>query len=202
MISQNQVIDSLPVHLSPLVAYQDYQQYTARDQAVWRFLLEQLKRNLKQSAHPTYLEGLQRTGISADAIPRIEDINQCLNKLGWRAVVVNGFLPPAIFMQFQAIKVLVIAVNIRSFEHMLCTPDPDIVHESAGHAPFLIDIDYAEFLQYFGELGMRSIACKADMDVYEAVRYLSIIKETPNASASDIAEAERKLACATEKNST
>ncbi|MFT5137043.1 MAG: phenylalanine-4-hydroxylase [Arenicella sp.] len=202
IISQDQVIDSLPVHLRPFVAYQDYQQYTARDQAVWRFLLEQLKRNLSQSAHPTYLEGLQRTGISADAIPRIEDINQCLNKLSWRAVVVDGFLPPAIFMEFQAIKVLVIAVNIRPFEHMLYTPAPDIVHESAGHAPFLIDIDYAEFLQYFGELGMRSISCKADMDVYEAVRYLSIIKETPNASASDIAEAKRKLAYATEKNPT
>ncbi|MFT6044903.1 MAG: phenylalanine-4-hydroxylase [Arenicella sp.] len=70
MISQDQVIDGLPVHLRPFVGYQDYQHYTARDQAVWHFLLEQLKRNLSQSAHPTYLEGLERTGISADAIPK------------------------------------------------------------------------------------------------------------------------------------
>lgn len=201
MISQDQVIDSLPVHLRPFVAYQDYQQYTARDQAVWRFLLVQLKRNLSQSAHPTYLEGLEKTGISTEAIPRIEDINQCLNEIGWRAVVVDGFLPPAIFMEFQAIKVLVIAVNIRSFEHMLYTPAPDIVHESAGHAPFLIDIDYAEFLQRFGELGMRSIASKADFDIYEAVRLLSIIKETPNASAAEILEAEKALQSASEHNS-
>lgn len=202
MVSQDQVIDSLPVHLRPFVAYQDYQQYTPRDQAVWRFLLEQLKRNLSESAHPTYLEGLERTGISTEAIPRIEDINQCLNHIGWSAVVVDGFLPPAIFMEFQAIKVLVIAVNIRSFEHMLYTPAPDIVHESAGHAPFLIDIDYAEFLQRFGELGMRSIASKADMDTYEAVRLLSIIKEAPNTSAAEVLEAERVLQATNQQNTT
>ncbi|MEM7357986.1 MAG: aromatic amino acid hydroxylase [Pseudomonadota bacterium] len=193
MITQEQVIQSLPSHLQPFVAHQDYSQYTPRDQAVWRFLLEQLKLNLRSSAHPTYLEGLERTGISQQRIPRIEDINHCLNKIGWRAVVVDGFLPPAIFMEFQALKVLVIAVNMRSFAHMLYTPAPDIVHESAGHAPFLIDIDYAEFLQSFGELGMAAIANKGDIEVYEAVRNLSIVKETPNASSKDITAAEQQL---------
>jgi phenylalanine-4-hydroxylase len=105
-------------------------------------------------------------------------------------------------MEFQAIKVLVIAVNFQSFEHMLYTPAPDIVHKSAGHAPFLIDTDYAEVLQHFGELGMPSIASKADIDVHQGIRLHSIIKETPNASASDIAGAEREPTSATEKNLT
>lgn len=193
MITQEQVIQSLPSHLQPFVAHQDYSQYTPRDQAVWRFLLEQLKLNLSTSAHPTYLEGLEKTGISQQRIPRIEEINHCLNQIGWRAVVVDGFLPPAIFMEFQALKVLVIAVNMRSFAHMLYTPAPDIVHESAGHAPFLIDIDYAEFLQRFGELGMVSIANKGDIEVYEAVRNLSIVKETPDATPEEINKAESQL---------
>ena len=199
---QRQVIQSLPSHLQPFAAYQDYSAYTARDQAVWRFLLHQLKTNLSQSAHPTYLEGLEKTGISIDEIPRIEHINSCLNKLGWQAVVVDGFLPPAVFMEFQALKVLVIAVNIRSFEHMLYTPAPDIVHESAGHAPFIIDIDYSEFLQRFGELGMQAIANKADMDVYEAIRNLSILKETMSSTIDEIATAESELTKATESNTS
>lgn len=191
--SQQQVIDSLPAHLQPFVATQDYSQYTPRDHAVWRFLLHQLRSNLADSAQPTYLEGLQRTGITAEAIPRIEDINACLSHIGWRAVVVDGFLPPAIFMEFQAIKVLVIAVNMRSFEHMLYTPAPDIVHESAGHAPFLIDIDYAEFLQRFGELGMQALSNQEDMEVYEAVRNLSIVKETADATEQQITAAQDRL---------
>ena len=178
MQSQQQVIDSLPKHIQPFVALQDYSLYSPRDHAVWRFLLHQLSFSLDDKAHKTYFEGLSKTGINKESIPKIEDINHCLNKLGWRAVAVDGFLPPAIFMEFQALKVLAIAVNIRSFEHMLYTPAPDIIHESAGHAPFLIDIDYAEFLQRFGELGMRAINNQYDIDVYEAVRNLSIIKES------------------------
>jgi len=193
MTTQQQVVQSLPSHLQPFVARQDYAQYTPRDQAVWRFLLTQLQQNLSASAHPTYAKGLAKTGITIEAIPRIEEINQHLNEFGWRAVVVDGFLPPAIFMEFQAIKVLVIAVNMRSFENMLHTPAPDIVHESAGHAPFLIDIDYAEFLQRFGELGMVAIANQADVDVYEAIRALSIVKEAPTATPSKIAAAEQHL---------
>jgi len=193
MQTQADVIQSLPAHLQPFVATQDYQLYTARDHAIWRFLIHQLAFSLKGEAHDTYFNGLAKTGIGFEQIPRIEDINQCLSLLGWRAVAVDGFLPPAVFMEFQAIKVLAIAVNIRSFEHMLYTPAPDIIHESAGHAPFLIDIDYAEFLQRFGELGMQAIANQHDVDHYEAVRELSIVKENPASSDAQIAKAEQAI---------
>ena len=193
MTSQKDVIKSLPIHLQPFVATQDYSQYTSRDHAIWRFILHQLKFSLKDVAHQTYFEGLEKTGIGLEEIPRIEDINACLNELGWQAVAVDGFLPPAVFMEFQAIKVLAIALNIRSFEHMLYTPAPDIIHESAGHAPFLVDIDYAEFLQRFGLLGMRAIANQHDMDVYEAVRQLSIIKESAASTEQQIKEAQGQV---------
>ena len=190
MISQQDVINNLPAHLQPFVAIQDYSQYTSRDHAIWRFLLHQLKFSLKTSAHPTYFEGLKATGIGLESIPKIEEINAKLNKLGWQAVAVDGFLPPAVFMEFQARKVLAIALNIRSFEHMLYTPAPDIIHESAGHAPFLVDIDYAEFLQRFGELGMQAVANQHDMDIYEAVRQLSIVKENTDSTDEQIAQAQ------------
>ncbi|MBT8115039.1 MAG: aromatic amino acid hydroxylase, partial [Arenicella sp.] len=200
MEQQSQIIASLPEHLRPFVATQHYESYTPRDHAVWRFLLHQLNTNLRDSAQANYFTGLEKTGIGLEAVPRIEDINHSLNKLGWRAVVVDGFLPPAVFMEFQAIKILVIAVNIRSFEHMLYTPAPDIVHEAAGHAPFLTDIDYAEFLQRFGEFGMRAIASKSDWDVYQAVRELSIIKEKVGASSAEIKAAEESLEQANARN--
>lgn len=193
MISQQDVIAQLPAHLQPFIAIQEYSAYSPRDHAVWRFLLHQLRYSLRDSAHPTYFEGLVKTGIGLEAIPRIEEINLCLNKLGWQAVAVDGFLPPAVFMEFQARKVLAIALNIRSFEHMLYTPAPDIIHESAGHAPFLVDIDYAEFLQRFGELGMRAIANDHDMAIYEAVRQLSIVKEDGSSSAAEITDAENDV---------
>ena len=192
-ISQAGIIDSLPAHLRPFVAKQDYDLYTPRDHAIWRFLLHQLSHSLKGVAEQIYFDGLAKTGIGLEAIPRIEEMNACLSELGWRAVVVDGFLPPAVFMEFQANRVLVIAVNIRSFEHMLYTPAPDIVHESAGHAPFLIDIDYAEFLQRFGELGMRAISSQIDWGVYEGVREISILKEKADTTEAELQDAEGRL---------
>lgn len=192
-MSQQETINSLPEHLRPFVKTQSYDDYTPRDQAVWRFVLKHLTRQLANTAHPVYLEGLARTGISLDHIPSIEEMNQCLSQLGWRAVVVDGFIPPAIFMELQALKVLVIALEMRSVDHIFYTPAPDIVHESAGHAPFIVDIDYAEFLQSFGEVGMKAIATQADMEQYEAVRKLSILKECPGSSDDEIARAEVEL---------
>lgn len=192
--SQSDIVASLPVHLRPFVKIQDYEnQYSARDHAVWRFLMTALSRSLAKSAHPVYLEGLARTGISLERIPSIDEMNACLVKLGWRAVVVDGFIPPAIFMEFQALKVLVIALEMRSVEHFFYTPAPDILHESAGHAPFLVDVDYAEFLQSFGEIGMRAIANRFDQELFEAIRALSIIKEDPVATVGQIAAAEERL---------
>jgi phenylalanine-4-hydroxylase len=161
-MTQEEVIATLPRHLRAFVQVQDHaRHYTPRDHAVWRFLMLALTRSLRDTAHDVYIEGLARTGIALDHIPSIDEMNACLEQLGWRAVVVDGFIPPAIFMEFQALRVLVIALDMRSVEHLLYTPAPDILHESAGHAPFLVDVDYAEFLQRFGEIGMKAIANRA-----------------------------------------
>ena len=96
-------------------------------------------------------------------------------------------------MEFQALKVLPIALDMRSIDHMMYTPAPDIVHEAAGHAPFIVDVDYAEFLQRFGEVGMKAIASRHDMETYEAIRRLSIVKELASSSEADIAQAEADL---------
>ena len=192
--TQADVVASLPPHLRAFVKVQDHAaHYTARDHAVWRFSMTALSRSLAASAHPVYGEGLQRTGIALDHIPSIDEMNACLAQLGWRAVLVDGFIPPAIFMEFQALKVLVIALDMRRVEHLLYTPAPDILHESAGHAPFLVDVDYAEFLQRFGEIGLRAIANRYDHELYEAIRALSILKEDSNASAEDLAAAQAQL---------
>ncbi len=197
---QQEIIAGLPAHLKPFVTVQDYARYTPRDQAVWRFLMKHLSGHLQATAHSVYLEGLARTGISLDHIPAIDEMNSALAHLGWRAVVVDGFVPPAIFMEFQALKILVIAVDMRSVEHIEYTPAPDIVHESAGHAPFIVDVDYAEFLQRFGEVGMKALSNEQDLAVYDAIRALSIAKESPQCSAADVASAEQALSRANAEN--
>ena len=192
--SQEVIFKKIPKHLHQFIANQDYEiYYNARDQAVWRYVMRQLSHQLKSSAHPIYNEGLGKTGISIEKIPSIEEMNKCLSKLGWMAIVVDGFIPPQAFMELQELKVLAIALDMRSIEQILYTPAPDIVHESAGHAPMLYDAEYSVYLHRFGEIGVKAMFTKQDKEVYEAMRHLSIMKGYPSTTKEEIKQAEEGL---------
>ena len=173
-------VAALPKHLLQFAVDQRYDEYTPIDHAVWRFIMRQNIFFLKEYAHKVYFQGLLETGISFERIPRIDEMNDILGKIGWGAVAVDGFIPPAAFMEFQAYKVLVIACDMRQINHIEYTPAPDIVHEAAGHAPIIVDREYSDYLQRFGEVGAKAMSSKKDFELYEAIRHLSILKELPN----------------------
>tara|TARA_B100000900_G_scaffold415956_1_gene448110 strand:- start:93 stop:1823 length:1731 start_codon:yes stop_codon:yes gene_type:complete len=183
----------LPVYLRQFVVSQDYEGYTSVDHAVWRYVMRKNVDYLSKVADDSYVEGLRKTGITLDEIPNLQNMNDILGEIGWGAVCVDGFIPPAAFMEFQAYKVLVIAADIRQLEHIEYTPAPDIIHEAAGHAPIIADPEYAEYLRLFGEIGSKAISSARDYDLYEAIRHLSIIKEDPNTPEEDIKEAEKRI---------
>src|SRR6187401_1253389 len=185
----NQAVKSLPKHLLQFAVDQRYEEYTPVDHAVWRFIMRENIFFLKEYAHKVYFQGLLDTGISFDRIPRIQEMNDILAKIGWGAVAVDGFIPPAAFMEFQAYKVLVIACDMRQIHHIDYTPAPYIVHEAAGHAPIIVDREYSEYLQRFGEVGAKAMSSKKDFEMYQAIRHLSILKERPNADPKEVDEA-------------
>ncbi len=148
---------------------------------------------LNKVAHDSYIVGLKKTGISIEKIPSIEDMNHALEKIGWAAVTVDGFIPPSAFMEFQKHNVLVIAADIRPVNQIGYTPAPDIIHEAAGHAPIIADPEYAEYLRYFGEIGSKAFSSKSDYKIYEAIRHLSILKADPTTQEASITIAEKSL---------
>ncbi len=185
----NAAVAALPKHLLQFAVDQRYEDYTPVDHAVWRFIMRQNAFFLKEYAHKVYFQGLLETGISFDRIPRISEMNEILGKIGWGAVAVDGFIPPAAFMEFQAYKVLVIACDMRQIHHIEYTPAPDIVHEAAGHAPIIVDQEYSRYLQRFGEVGAKAMQSKKDFELYEAIRRLSILKELPDSDPEELAAA-------------
>lgn len=183
----------LPSHLKKYIVEQHYDSYTSIDHACWRYVLRQLKNFLALNAHDSYLSGLEKTGITLEKIPKISEISEKLEKFGWRALPVSGFIPPAAFMELQALGVLPIACDMRTLEHVLYTPAPDIVHEAAGHAPLLANEEYAAYLKKYAVVARKAIISQEDLDVYEAIRELSDIKESPHSTASEIQKAQEKL---------
>lgn len=196
-ITSNPLLDRLPPHLKQFMKPQEYDQYTPINQAVWRYVMRKNVDFLPKVAHESYIDGLKKTGISIDEIPSMYGMNRILKEIGWAAVAVDGFIPPNAFMEFQAYKVLVIASDIRQLENIEYTPAPDIIHEGAGHAPIIASPDYAEYLRRFGEIGAKAISSAHDIEMYEAIRELSILKEATSTSLSDlqnkIEEAEQRV---------
>lgn len=192
-IESNKILDRLPAHLKQFIKPQNYEEYNAINQAVWRYVMRKNVDYLSKVAHSSYLEGLKQTGISIDSIPNMYGMNRILKEIGWAAVAVDGFIPPAAFMEFQAYNVLVIASDIRQLDHIEYTPAPDIIHEGAGHAPIIANPEYAEYLRRFGEIGCKAISSAKDYEMYEAIRHLSIIKEAEDTAEDEIKKAEEKV---------
>ena len=187
----NKVLEKLPNHLRCFILEQPYNEYTSKDQAVWRYVMRKNIAYLSEVAHASYITGLKKTGVSVKEIPHMAGMNRILKDIGWAAVSVDGFIPPNAFMEFQAYNTLVIAADIRTSEHIEYTPAPDIIHEAAGHAPIIANPEYAEYLRRFGEIGSKAISSAKDYELYEAIRHLSIIKEDPNTAQKAIQEAEK-----------
>lgn len=190
----NEQVKRLPAHLRKYVVDQEYERYTPVDHALWRYVMRQNYSYLKDTAYYPYIPGLKKAGLTIEKIPSLQEINDALAAIGWGAVTVDGFIPPAAFMEYQAWRVLVIAADIRTLEHIEYTPAPDIIHESAGHAPIISDVHYNRFLSHLGAVGTKAMFSRQDHELYEAIRSLSILKETHGADPTSVAAAEEWLA--------
>ncbi|NDF16279.1 aromatic amino acid hydroxylase, partial [bacterium] len=124
-----------------------------------------------------------------------------LRKMGWRAVVINGFIPPAIFLEFQSLRILAIACDIRKLENLGYTPSPDIIHEAAGHVPIVADPEYRAYLEDYGEVARNAIITKFDLELYDAIFKLSEIKENPQSKPEEIARAQAVFETVAKKES-
>lgn len=183
----------IPEHLQEYITEQDPALYTSEDHASWRFIMSVSKSFFKTHAHPLYLAGLEATGISTERIPLVSEMDAALRKLGWGAVAINGFIPPSIFLEFQSLKILAIACDMRKIENLGYTPSPDIVHEAAGHAPIVCDPKYRTYLEAYGQVARNAIISKQDLDLYSVIFQLSEIKENPNATPIEIALIQKRF---------
>lgn len=193
MMTNERPIREIPPYLRTYIVEQDATLYTPMDHASWRFILKIARVFFARHAHQNYLDGLKETGISTERIPLIEEMDECLGKFGWRAVAVSGFIPPSVFMEYLSLGILPIACDMRQIDHLSYTPAPDIVHEAAGHAPILADPEFAAYLRHYGEISRKAIYSSQDLDVYEAVRELSDIKEDPASTPQTIQKSQEKF---------
>jgi phenylalanine-4-hydroxylase len=135
---------------------QVYNDYTKEDFEVWKTLFNRQSQLIARYGSNSYREALTQIGFTADAIPRFQDINQRLEKTtGWQLVVVQGHIPPEQFFEMLAEKIFPATCWLRTFAELDYIEEPDMFHDVFGHVPLLINQEYANFMQAFGQLALE-----------------------------------------------
>ncbi|MDE0094072.1 MAG: hypothetical protein OXO49_06185 [Gammaproteobacteria bacterium] len=169
---------------------QKYSEYTSEEHETWRLATTALENVLVGNTAVDYCESFTHTGMSKQMIPSLERVQSALGQFDWSAIVVDGFIPPDVFMLLQAHSILPISKPIRARSQLGYTPIPDIIHEAAGHLPMLDDANYRVFLQRLGEIGAATQLDELDMQLYHAQKHLAelIAEETTSQILMDEAE--------------
>lgn len=135
-----------------------WDRYDAAEHGIWRTLFARQSALLKNRAAPEFLEGIARFGIAADAIPDFRRLNDTLARAtGWRIVAVPGLVPDDIFFEHLAHRRFPSTCFIRKPHELDYLEEPDIFHDVFGHVPLLLLPHFADYMQAYGQGGLKAL---------------------------------------------
>ena len=159
---------------------QNYAAYTEADHDTYRRLYERQSALLPGLASQAFIDALPSLG-AVDRIPRFDDINARLMKAtGWEIVAVPGLIPEVPFFSLLANRKFPVTDWIRKPEEFDYVVEPDIFHDLFGHVPLLFNPVIADFVQAYGQGGLRASelgACELLSRVYWYTIEFGLIRE-------------------------
>jgi phenylalanine-4-hydroxylase len=140
---------------------QDWASYTAADHDTYRRLYERQTALLPGLACDAFIDALPSLGVR-DRIPRFEEINERLKPAtGWEIVAVPGLIPERPFFDLLAHRRFPVTDWIRRPEEFDYVVEPDVFHDLFGHVPLLFNPVFADYVQRYGEGGLKAHALGA-----------------------------------------
>ena len=138
---------------------QAWETYTAEEHARWRLLYEHQVKMLPGRACSEFMNGLTALDLNTGGIPDFEKLSEVLRKLtDWTIVAVPHLVPDAIFFEHLANRRFPAGNFIRGADQLDYLQEPDVFHDVFGHVPMLANPVFADYLQAYGEGGMRSLS--------------------------------------------
>jgi phenylalanine-4-hydroxylase len=138
---------------------QAWERYSAAEHAVWDELFARQSALLSGRAAPEFLAGLDILHLSRPGIPNFEELNEKLGRTtGWSVVAVPGLVPDDVFFEHLANRRFVAGRFIRRADQLDYLQEPDIFHDVFGHVPMLAHPVFADYMQAYGEGGLRAKA--------------------------------------------
>ncbi len=137
---------------------QDWSAYTQAEHDVWTTLYERQAGLLQGRACDAFLKGLDALDLHRGGIPDFSRINEELIRLtGWSVVAVPGLVPDEVFFEHLANRRFPAGRFIRKPDELDYLQEPDVFHDVFGHVPMLTDPTFADYMQAYGQGGMRAL---------------------------------------------
>lgn len=135
---------------------QNHAAYSAADHANCRRLYERQSALLPGLACDAFIAALPSLGIR-DHIPRFEEINERLYRATrWQIVAVPGLIPEVPFFTLLANRQFPVTDWIRTPAELDYIVEPDIFHDLFGHVPLLFNPVFADYVQRYGQGGLKA----------------------------------------------
>ncbi|MDQ7957161.1 MAG: phenylalanine 4-monooxygenase [Pseudomonadota bacterium] len=136
---------------------QGWSNYSAEEHAVWRTLFERQSKLLPGRACDEFIRGMQDLPIGPEQIPDFEQMSKVLKKrTGWEVVAVPGLVPDDVFFDHLAHRRFPAGQFIRKPHELDYLEEPDVFHDVFGHVPMLMNPVIADYIQAYGEGGLRA----------------------------------------------
>jgi phenylalanine-4-hydroxylase len=136
---------------------QGWDRYTTQDHATWRTLFERQSRLLPGRACDEFIAGMRDLPIGADRIPDFRHLSDALmRRTGWQVVAVPGLVPDDVFFEHLANRRFPAGHFIRKPHELDYLEEPDVFHDVFGHVPMLMNPVIADYIQAYGEGGLRA----------------------------------------------
>ena len=136
---------------------QGWHTYTPQEHAVWKTLFERQSKLLPGRACDEFVRGMQDLPIGPDQIPNFEQLSETLSqRTGWQIVAVPGLVPDDVFFEHLAHRRFPAGHFIRKPHELDYLEEPDVFHDVFGHVPMLMNPAIADYIQAYGEGGLRA----------------------------------------------
>ena len=138
------------------VCDQQWSTYTAEQHDRYRRLYADRIARLPGLACDEFMEALAAME-AADAIPDLAQISVPLQAAtGWTLVAVPGLIPENAFFALLAARRFPVTVWLREEDEFDYIVEPDIFHDFFGHVPLLFNPMFADYMQAFGQGGLKA----------------------------------------------
>ncbi len=137
---------------------QRWSKYTKDEHDIWNTLYAQQIDVLKGRAVTEFYDGLAALDLNQGCIPDLTKLNPKLKALtGWEVIMVPHLVPDDVFFTHLANKRFPAGRFIRGRDQMDYLQEPDVFHDIFGHVPLLAQPVFADYMQAYGQGGLRAL---------------------------------------------